>query len=926
MGQKIVIGPINKGIQTNKTAFNIDNDSFPVLLNAYQWRGRVKRKRGTNNQLGRLQRQITISVQLTLNAGQDAILPNFPIVPGSINLTGSLDGTVYTDPNINGTLTATGGTGTGGTINYATGSIHINAGGGEFLNGTINYYPTLPVMGLEDLALQPTQFPGTLAFDTKYSYNIPTTSPYQNYDVTFYKNPPTDATNLPNYVPKTTQTRFTWNGQNYQQFWTTNYENALWETNGITIPFSITNIGMQFKPILPPSGGGTGVTIIQNGPAPPAIANLNITAHGLVVGDFVFVNEVVGIVGINFQTGYVTTVTDANNVQVTFPFATLSGAYISGGIAQYLTNTSDATKDTLRWYDGDPTNAGVPATTGPGWVNFSPPLSQFNYSIANTPQRQWYLIGARIILPFKDRLLFFGPVIQNSSAGSQIYLPDTVIYSQNGTPYYTVSYTNNPNAAVDNPVSPTIAFHPMLLPTNQTATASAWFEDQTGFGGFIQAGVDQPLTTIGFNEDVIICGFSTIQTRLVYSGSDLNPFIFFIINAELGSASTFSAVTLDEGVMSHGTRGFIITGQTYSKRFDLDIPEQVFQINLVSNGNERVCSQRDFLNEWIYFTYPSNIGDNTNAIFPNQTLQYNYRDQTWAIFNESYTTYGTFRKSTGNTWLTTGFASWNAWTESWVSGEETLLQPEIIAGNQQGFIMLRDQGTEEGTSLFIQSISGSVITSPDHGLNDGDYIVISGVIGTIGPFINGKVFSVGPLLTENTFSLNPLLTGTGTYLGGGLITRMYVPLIKTKQFPLAWDAGRKTRIGVQQSLFSTTPAGQVQILIFLSQDDDNPYNSGPIVPSLLSTNNTLIYSQTMFTCPESTNLGLTPFNINLQIPTAITQQQTWHRMNTSLIGDTVQLGITMSDAQMRDPNLIVQFSEIEFHGCILDCSPSQLLV
>ena len=46
MGEKLVVGPINKGLKTDRTAFVIDNDSFPTLVNAYQWRGRIKRKRG----------------------------------------------------------------------------------------------------------------------------------------------------------------------------------------------------------------------------------------------------------------------------------------------------------------------------------------------------------------------------------------------------------------------------------------------------------------------------------------------------------------------------------------------------------------------------------------------------------------------------------------------------------------------------------------------------------------------------------------------------------------------------------------------------------------------------------------------------------------------------------------------------------------
>ena len=125
-------------------------------------------------------------------------------------------------------------------------------------------------MGLEDLILTVNQFPGTLAFDTTYSYNISTTSPYSIWDVSFYKNPKPDAVNLPGYIPKTTWTPTTWNGQDYQQFWTVNYQGALWATNGITQPFNSTKIGMQFKPI---SAIGIGTPIP---PGPPSILIIRI--------------------------------------------------------------------------------------------------------------------------------------------------------------------------------------------------------------------------------------------------------------------------------------------------------------------------------------------------------------------------------------------------------------------------------------------------------------------------------------------------------------------------------------------------------------------------------------------------------------------------------------------------------------------------
>lgn len=907
MGEKLVIGPFSKGLKTNPLSFYIDNDAFPQLINAYPWRGRIKRKRGTSL-LGRLTRTQTATganPDMILNgsgAGSANLISVFSletntnIVQGSISFS---DGTnTYTDSA--GIIT--GVPSGSGTINYASGAVTISGGAaGGTVTGTFDYNPALPVMGLEPLNITKTQFPGTIAFDTTNAYNISTTSPYPIYDVSFYKNPAISAS-LPGYTPKASQTSLKWNGQTYQQFWSDNYQGAFWATNGIDVPFIGTTIGMQFKPIIT-------VTVTS-----ATTATLQITGHNLVVGDFVFVNEVVTTTGINFQTGYVTSVTNANNVVVKFPNATIAGNG-TGGIAQYLTSNADSTKDCLRWYDGDPTvNSGVN-----GWVNFMPPLFSGNTSfvIDDAPPAQYYLVNARMILNYKDRLLFFGPVIQ-SSTSLPIYLQDTVIWSQNGTPYYTCSFTGSPTSA-------TTTFNPILVPTNQTATANAYFEDVPGYGGYLSAGYAAPITAVAPNEDTLIVSFSSRQTRFIYTGNDFLPFNFYIVNSELGTSSTFSTVTMDRGIYSIGSHGIIVSNQISSQRIDLDIPDQVFQFNLTNNGPERICAQRDFVNEWIYFTY---LDDSVPYNFPNQTLLYNYRDQTWGIFNESYTTYGQFQRSSGYTWATIGstFPTWASWNEPWSSGSSTLLQPEVIAGNAQGFVLFRDDGTNEATSLAIQSFSGSVVNSPNYCMNDGDYIVISGCLGTIGSIVNGNIYQISRVDNDN-FTLIPNI-GTGTYLGGGVIQRMYIPFIQSKAFQPAWGLGRKTRLGPQQYLLTTTNNGQVTLYIFLSENLYDVYNSGPIVPAIDPENDALIYSTILYTCPESTNLGLTPANVNLQMVTATSpsqQQQIWHRMNTSLIGDTVQMAITLSPTQMTDTTFSNQFAEIEFHGCIIDLNPSQML-
>ena len=900
MGQKLVVGPVNKGLINNRLPFNIDNDSFPTLINAYQWRGRVKRKRGTEF-LCRFQRFLGTtdgSGNLTVT-----ISPN-PIIPGIISVTIGTD--YFVDPGGAGTVTLLTNSAGSATITYATGVLTIT---GSQIATNVFYYPTLPVMGLEEDSTTTGSFSGTLGFDTTYAYNILTASPYNAYDVSFYKNLSTGT--YPAYVQKTNWTPTSWNGQNYQQFWSTNYEGAFWVTNGINIPFNITNIGMQYAI-------SSTITYVSN---TATTITVTIVASPLVVGDFVFLNEWTGTNSnsLNWQTGYVTSVVGTTYI-ITLPNAQVGAGPYGPGIIQYLTNRSNTSQDCIRWYDGDPTNGNATSpgfSTGFGWVNFMPPLSQKTFSIADLPKAIYYLVGARMIIPFKDRLCFIGPVIQTSSLGSQVYLQDTVIYSQNGTPYYTASFSGDPRTA---------ATTALLTPINQTATASAYFEDSVGFGGNQVVGLNQPINTAYPNQDVILMGLRNCEIKMVYTGNDINPFAFFIINSELGTSSTFSGIVMDEAVLTRGDRGFVMTNQTSSSRFDLQIPDEVFEMSLTNNGTERVCAQRDFINEWVYFTYP--VNDDV-YVFPDQTLQYNYRDQSWAINYENYTTYGQFKKQTGFTWNTVGniYATWNEWNDPWDAGQSTLEQPVVIGGNQQGFVLIRAIGTGEGTSLAIQNIVGNLVTSPNHCLNDGDFIIINGALGTIAGQVNGFIFQIGQT-TTNTFNLDSV-SPPGIYEGGATITRIYIPVIQTKQFPLAWDSARKTRIGVQQYLLTTTPNSQITLQIFLSQDANTAYNGGNIVPASNPGNSGLEYSQILYTCPESTNLGLTPFNTNLQMianPSTgtSTQSQIWHRVNTSLIGDSVQLGFTMSQNQIQSFGLsgspFVITGATQANPCVLTCA------
>lgn len=932
MPEQIYIGNFGKGRITDRLPFNIDNDSFPTMYNFYVWRGRAKRKRGTLL-LGQLQIQVSISdtpanwqkQSFALIGGAGNLINQFSlgasaaIAPMKTSLTVSGDQT-YTD--INGIGTLSGSSGGTGTINYVNGTFTVSGSVTGTVTGNFSYFPQNPVMGLEDFFPynSTSPYPLLLAFDTTNSYQIRQLATPFFYNVNYYK-----GTNTP----------FVWSGQDYQQFWTTNYSQCLWATNG--------SPGFNFVSATYTSGSGT------------ADITFNFTTVAgvftkLIVGDKIWFNEWGGGSTINGLVGTVSNIAGAagGNYVVTF---TGSQTVTGSGIGQLLTNTVPG-QDGIKWYDGDPTNGtGLPTGTGLGWVNFSPPLSATSVSIDRFPAAMYYLVGALAILPYKDRLLFFGPYIQTSS-GAPIQLQDTVLWSWNGTPFYT---------------TPT--------PSTETSDISAYYVDQTGKGGYLAAGIQQPIVTLTNNEDVLLVGFTGKQTRFVYTGNDIDPFLFFSINSELGSSATFSGITLDRGGLTIGTYGIAMTTQQSSQRIDLDIPDNVFQISANNNGVQRVNSARDFYKEWIYFTYPvSQIahGDGSVCKFPTQTLLFNYRDNTWGVLYENYTAQGSYRAVQKKTWRSIGYATWNQWREPWNSGANSPQFPSIIGGNPQGYVLIKGQGTGEALSGSITAIANdngnTKITSINHCVRIGDYLLIQGmtsnqiseitaitrafpaVVSTVNSFavgdyvtisgvsgmteLNGNTYkiiaasgtaisldvdsssfsiytsggeaqytffglnsTIGKVILtadDSTFTIDlPFLSGP--YTGLGKFARLSQPLIQTKQFPVYWNEGRQVRLSVQKYLMDFTANAQVTVNLYLSQDPvdawNNPINNAP--PS------SLVYSQILYTCPESTNIGLTPENTNLQMPTAASQFQIWHRFNTSLIGDSFQVGITLSDEQMR---------------------------
>lgn len=775
------VANMKTGLEQDIDSFLIAEDAFPELLNAYLWRGRVYKK-GGNTLLGRLgtRTQILVSIRGAGNTVINMNLAGAPIDPGSIVIT---DGTtVFTDTG-NTTSTAvnwviTGGTGTVQAVtNYATGNIQITfttANPGVTISAAyrVAVSATSPVMGLRRFINPGSIDDGLVAFDMLKSYQYNSTlGVFQ--DVTFYK-----TSNLP----------FSWSGSNSEFFWSVNYQNALWASNGVT--------GSNFYLI-------TGIT-----KAAPAEVTTSV-AHALQDGDLITIGNVAGMTAINTGNNgniapYTVTVTGANTF--TIGVDTTGGAYgvYTGASGIVFVPERSIQGDGIKWYDG----FGV----GKGWVNFNPPT--------NGNPRPNIVIGALLMFVYK---------------GYFVLLNTTEIDLASGAP----AAQNFFNRARWGKQFNVFYEPPVPFASNATYNPNNWYDTFAGNGNFANAPTQQTIVAAEFIKDTLVVYFESSVYRLTYTGNELEPFVWEKINTELGAVSTFSIVPFDRQILTVGKNGIYATDSVNVDRIDRIIPDVVFNFQNVNEGPSRVQAARDYFSEQCYWTYINDdeeLVGNKTVTFPNRMLVYNYVAKSFAIFKNSYTTFGHFNIQNAATWgsLPNPFSSYSTPWGSFFFQEGV---PVVIAGNQQGFVfnLTEADGSEQDVnapSLVIANITNanpSVFNVINHNLEIGDFVVINGT-GNI--LLDGIVFKTQTIIDANNFTLvdqfdipvvvasYPIKTGTLTIVDNFSIT--------TKNLNPFFAQGRSMRLGYVDFFFEQATAALITVDLYQNDTQSIPLESHTI--------------------------------------------------------------------------------------------------
>jgi len=842
--QPYLIAGSDAGLETDKKSFLLPDKAFPTLENAYVWRDRVKKREGLKL-IGRLRRVLAAGQALGNNlAGATTTIAdifttlgitgeNAEIQPGSLVITvAAPDANVFTDQG-DGTFTVSGaglGTATGSYINYATGEVvlaysGVGATGGAAMTCAINYYPSLPVMGIIMRERSNINFEQTLVWDTKYCYAF-------------------DGTNYNEFLPATSTT---WNGSNSQFFWGTNYRGS----DASVRQLFVTNFNLD-----KPSGNPMRYTdAISWTDFEPAVSSTQVSNESMVPG-------------------VVTPWTSWSGNTASFPI--MPGTVtitVSNGVDPDVIFTDPAKDGTLKGSASTNTGGTINYTTGAITLpTISPAMTADATVTINYKYQANQLFSAKILLPYYGRLLAFNTFEGPDRNGSKQYF-NRVRFSQVGDP----------------------------------TQVGAWDSTIFGRGGFIDAPTNEEIISAIFYKNTMIVFFEKTTWQLRYVGDYGLPFVWERISSDLGSESQFSTILFDEGVLGVGDRAIISSNAQGVQRIDLKIPDMVFTFKNQNQGTERIHGIRDFQKEIVYWCFNDATDTGTAQVFPNKSLLYNYRNDTWAILRNNITAFGRYYGINGITWDRLD-VFWNDFDVYWKDPDGQTQFPFIICGNQQGFIHFLNYTTKDEESLSITAVDRTVIpprlTITNHNLIDGDIIYVEDLdfIDTsdssdVTTDLNDETYRVETLVPydadiikitkwnsttqtyEADFSYTPA-SGTGTYIGQGKATLLPKMQIVTKDFNPFLSQGKQLKLGYIDFLTQETPSGVVSVNLYADTTVKEAGNLSVGQTQLQTQDNPLFKVQ-------SADLA-------------------WNRFFSTLFGQFISAEITYNDDQMNDRDVLDQ--------------------
>jgi hypothetical protein len=503
---------------------------------------------------------------------------------------------------------------------------------------------------------------------------------------------------------------------------------------------------------------------------------------------------------------------------------------------------------------------------------------------------------ALMIIAFKNRLLLLNTVENDNSAysagppivpkGVASQYKNRCRFSFNGSPFarnawYEPNQSDSSGGVVNN--------------NNLAAGAS-----------YIDASTEEAIVSAQFIKDRLIVYFERSAWEIAYTGNQADPFVWQKINTELGSQATFSTVPFDRDILTIGNTGIHACNGSNVKRIDTKIPQEVFDNFAIKNSApKRIAGIRDYFTELVYWAFVDTAA--LNQIFPNQILVYNYANDSWAINDDCFTTFGYFEQQSDMTWATSAPLQWYQFAGSWIDNIIQANQRQILAGTPEGFILRiatdisRNAASMQITQMIIPSTieqqAGYVdLIVINHNCAFGDWVAIENAVGITGDFVT-TAYQVWGVRDVNTITLwAPNLSGT--YRGGGTLARVSNPYTKSKQFNPYDKEGKNVYLARVDFAVEKTQQGQITVDYYASASELSMIEQGQASESI--TGNSVLE-----TYPY--NPAIYPFEQQ--------QKRLWHPIYFQSTGECIQLVFYLDDDQIS--NLSIAWSDFQLDGMII---------
>lgn len=508
-----------------------------------------------------------------------------------------------------------------------------------------------------------------------------------------------------------------------------------------------------------------------------------------------------------------------------------------------------------------------PATNDPMYVYRNSAWAEFRpvfRVLANVADG--YVASAKLIIPFKNRLLLLNTV-EVDVAGGPVgkWYPNRCRFSHNGVPF-PADVPNNVASAVSS----------AWLEGSQVWTIGATTRKSDG-AGWIDAPTTEEIVAAEFIKDRLIVYFEKSTWELAYTGNQVLPFVWQQINTEIGCVSSMSPVPFDKAVLAVGENEIHGCSGSNVSSVSQKISDDILDIRVTEKY--RITGIKDDFTEVVYWAYPSIGAHTSSSIYPNKVFIYNYVSDSWGTADDVITAFGYFEGEEGIDWEGTELR-WREINFLWRTGTTQNKYRNVIAGNQQGFVFICDsdisvnEGVMQVTNIGYIG-TGIRCTIRDHTLNNGDFIRFMDLSGVA--LTGDGIYRIAVVDADTIIVYGTVLTGV--YRGGGRAARVSRIDILSKQWNFYVDKGSNFFLAKIDFAVQKTDGGAITVDYFPSSTEQSATASAYATGSILGNGMLQTY----------------PFDL---YPLEQAQKRLWHPVYFQTEGECVQIRLVLDNDQM----------------------------